>query len=153
MHAKTNNATISLLVYTFAHSCKYNWREIFFCVGCFCQTKSMCILNFTTYFQIVLKRICQCLLSKSVRKELRKSLNGVVNSIVCCFFSCVQLFATLCTLAPTPLFMGFSRQEYWSGLPCPPQGIFLTQGSNPHLFCLLHCQGGSLPGLHWWFRQ
>ena len=21
-----------------------------------------------------------------------------------------------------PLFMGFSRQEYWSGLPCPPQG-------------------------------
>ena len=27
----------------------------------------------------------------------------------------------------------FSRQEYWSGLPCPPlQGIFPTQGSNPH---------------------
>ena len=21
-----------------------------------------------------------------------------------------------------PLFMGFSRQEYWSGLPCPPLG-------------------------------
>ena len=27
--------------------------------------------------------------------------------------------------------MGFSRQEYWSGLPCPPPGIFPTQGSNP----------------------
>ena len=26
--------------------------------------------------------------------------------------------------------MGFPRQEYWSGLPCPPPGIFLTQGSN-----------------------
>ena len=25
------------------------------------------------------------------------------------------------------------------------QGIFLTQGSNPHLLCLLHCQTGSLP--------
>ena len=25
------------------------------------------------------------------------------------------------------------------------QGIFLTQGSNPHLFCLLHWQVGSLP--------
>ena len=25
------------------------------------------------------------------------------------------------------------------------QGIFPTQGSNPHLFCLLHWQGGSLP--------
>ena len=27
------------------------------------------------------------------------------------------------TVAPqTPLFMEFSRQEYWSGLPCPPPG-------------------------------
>ena len=44
--------------------------------------------------------------------------------------------------------MGFSRQEYWSGLPCPPPGIFLTQGSNPSLLCLLcllHRQVGSLP--------
>ena len=29
-----------------------------------------------------------------------------------------------------PLSMGFSRQEYWSGLPCLLQGIFPTQGSN-----------------------
>ena len=26
--------------------------------------------------------------------------------------------------------MEFSRQEYWSGLPFPPPGIFPTQGSN-----------------------
>ena len=32
---------------------------------------------------------------------------------------------------------GSSRQEYWSGLPCPPEGIFPTQGSNPCLLCLL----------------
>ena len=31
------------------------------------------------------------------------------------------------------LSMGFSRQEYWSGLPFPSPGIFLTQGSNPGL--------------------
>ena len=36
-----------------------------------------------------------------------------------------------------PLSMGFSRQEYWSELPCPPPGIFLTQGPNPGL---LHCR-------------
>ena len=30
--------------------------------------------------------------------------------------------------APPP--MGFSRQEYWSGLPFPSPGIFLTQGWN-----------------------
>ena len=32
--------------------------------------------------------------------------------------------------------MGFPRQEYWSGLLFPSQGIFLTQTLNPHL---LHC--------------
>ena len=36
-------------------------------------------------------------------------------------FSCVRLLVTLWTVArQTPLFMGFSKQEYWSGLPCPP---------------------------------
>ena len=42
------------------------------------------------------------------------------------------------------LSMGLSRREYWSGLPCPPPGTFLTQGSNPSLLCLLHRQAGSL---------
>ena len=52
---------------------------------------------------------------------------------------------TLCTVAHQfPLFMGFSRQEYWSGLACPLPGIFRTQGSNPHLLGLLHGQAGSL---------
>ena len=43
-----------------------------------------------------------------------------------------------------PLSMVFSRQEYWSGLPCPPPGD-LPQGLNMHLLCLLHWQMGSLP--------
>ena len=35
-------------------------------------------------------------------------------------FSHVRLFATQWTVAcQAPLSMGFSRQEYWSGLPCP----------------------------------
>ena len=39
------------------------------------------------------------------------------------YFSCVQLFVTLWTLMhQAPLSMGFSRQEYWSGLPYPPPG-------------------------------
>ena len=37
--------------------------------------------------------------------------------------SCVQLFVSLWTIAcQAPLSMGFFRQEYWSGLPCPPSG-------------------------------
>ena len=40
-----------------------------------------------------------------------------------CRFSRVQLFAALQTVAcQSPLSMGFFRQEYWSGLPCPPLG-------------------------------
>ena len=41
--------------------------------------------------------------------------------------------------------MGLFRQEYWSGLPCPPQGILSVQGTNPYLLRLLLRQAGSLP--------
>ena len=37
--------------------------------------------------------------------------------------SCVQLLSTPWTVAhQAPLLVGFSRQEYWSRLPCPPPG-------------------------------
>ena len=45
------------------------------------------------------------------------------------YFSCVGLFVTLWTVAcQAPLAMGFSRQEYWSGLPGPPLGELLDSG-------------------------
>ena len=44
----------------------------------------------------------------------------------------VWLFATPWTVAQqAPLSMGFSRQEYWSGLPCPPPGGLPNQGIQP----------------------
>ena len=50
-------------------------------------------------------------------------------------------FVTLWIVACwAPLSMGFSRQEYWSGLPYPPPGVFLTQGSSPCLLCPQHWQ-------------
>ena len=49
-------------------------------------------------------------------------------------FSRVQLCATLWTTAcQAPLCMGFSRQEYWSGLPCPPPGDLPNPGIEPAL--------------------
>ena len=43
-------------------------------------------------------------------------------SMLCCF-SRVPLFVTLWPVSrQAPLTMGFSRQEYWNGLPCPPPG-------------------------------
>ena len=44
-------------------------------------------------------------------------------------FSHVPLFVTPWTVAhQAPLSMGFSRQEYWSGLPCPPPGRLSNPG-------------------------
>ena len=41
-----------------------------------------------------------------------------------CVLSCVQLSATLWTVAlQASLYMGFSRQEHWSGFPFPPPVI------------------------------
>ena len=47
-------------------------------------------------------------------------------------FSRVWLLLTLWTAAcQAPLSMGFSRQEYWSGLPCPPPGDLRDPGIEP----------------------
>ena len=72
---------------------------------------------------------------------------------VCSSLSCVQLFGTPWTVAhQAPLYMEFSRQEYWSGLPFPSSGDLppfrdRTQGI-PHcgqiLYCLSHQVSPSL---------
>ena len=50
-------------------------------------------------------------------------------------FSHVQLCAALWTVAcQAPLSMGFSRQEYWSGLPCSPPGDLPDPGIKPSSF-------------------
>ena len=47
-------------------------------------------------------------------------------------FSCVRLFATLWTTAcQAPLSLGFSRLEYWNGLPFPPPGRLANPGIKP----------------------
>ena len=47
-------------------------------------------------------------------------------------FSHVQLIVTLWTIAHQPsLSMGFSRQGYWSGLPCPPSRGSSYPGIEP----------------------
>ena len=47
----------------------------------------------------------------------------------------LQLYPALCDpmhcSLPGPLSMGFSRQEYWSWLPCPPPGDLPHPGIEP----------------------
>ena len=69
---------------------------------------------------------------------LQGPYRGVVSG--CCHFVtdslcptlCVRLFVTPCTAArQAPLSMGFSRQEYLSGLPCPSPGDLPDPGIEP----------------------
>ena len=51
---------------------------------------------------------------------------------VCELVSWVRFFVTPWTVAhQAPLSMGFSRQEYWSGLPFPPPGDLPSPGIKP----------------------
>ena len=62
-------------------------------------------------------------------------------------FSRDQLFAAPWTIAhQAPLSMGFSRQEYWSGLPRPPPGDLPDPGIKPVSPAL---QADSLQLSHW----
>ena len=66
-----------------------------------------------------------------------------------CMLSCfsrVQLYVTLWTVAcQVPLPMGFSRQESWSGLPCPPPGDLPNPGIEPASLMSPVLQANSLP--------
>ena len=60
----------------------------------------------------------------------------------------VQLFVTPWTVAcQAPLSMGFSRQEYWSGLPFPPPGDLPDPGTEPRSPVV---QADSLPLRRMW---
>ena len=78
--------------------------------------------------------------------SLSSSCNKATNTQSCCIrtpslcpcvcvlsrFSHVRLFGTLQTIAClAPLPMGFSRQDYWNGLPCPPPGDLPDPGIKP----------------------
>ena len=55
--------------------------------------------------------------------NLSAHFNAVLLLLLLSLFSRVRLFATPWTTAyQAPLSMGFSRQEYWNGVPCPPPG-------------------------------
>ena len=61
--------------------------------------------------------------------------------VLCC--SVMSNSAILWTVArQAPLSTEFSRQEYWSGLPCPPPGDLSSPGIKPRFATL---QANSLP--------
>ena len=104
------------------------------------------ILLFPLYWALRGKMACL----RSSSSEADKDLNSdylILNINTLCVlsrFNCVWLCVTLWSVA-RQLSMGFSRQEYWSELPFPSQGILPTQGLNQSLLLFLHWQAGSWP--------
>ena len=71
------------------------------------------------------------------------------------FYFCVHVCSVVFdSLRPyvahqSPLSMGFSRQEYWSGLPCPPPGNLPDPGIKPLSPASPALQADSLTLSHW----
>ena len=89
----------------------------------------------------------RCMLQRStLHKRGRPALPSSEGDVCMCAKSlnCVRLFVTPWTVAlQAPLSVGFSRQEYWSGLPFLTPGDLPDPGFEPESLCLLHWQADS----------
>ena len=87
------------------------------------QTHSLCIFLSVTFLDVYINHKCVFL------KMWHASVTFYVCVCVLSSFSRVWLSVTPWTVArQAPLSMGFSRQEHWSGLPCPPPGYLPDPG-------------------------
>ena len=80
------------------------------------------------------KKVCQ-------KRGTARSYEGLYVSVLC-VKSCLPLCNPMTAVHQAPLFMGFSRHRYWSGLPCPPPGDLSNPGIEPWSPAL---QADSLP--------
>ena len=76
--------------------------------------------------------VCVCVNKGPVRlhiKLIKVVPAGQKIGLYCMLSHFSHVFVTRWTIAhQAPLSMGFSRQEYWSGLPCPPPGDLPNPG-------------------------
>ena len=87
-----------------------------------------------------------CLLAIDTVKLHNKEAHNLKGLLHACVLSHIQLCAPL-GLQPTSLLCLWDSRRKNTGVGCHVllQGIFPTQGLNPHLLCLLHWKVGSLP--------
>ena len=102
-----------------------------------------CCLALPVYDPIHLLVPISCYQSQNLPSLLKSPV--LLRAGVLSRFSHVWLFGTLWTIAhQASLTKGFCRQEYSSGLSCPPPVVFPVQELNLSFLCLLSWQVGSL---------
>ena len=116
----------------------YTWRKSF--------QKGTCTPVFTAA-RFTIARILNQPKCSLREKQIKKTWYiYTMEYCMCYIFSCVQLLG-LHSLWHARLPCPWDSLGKNTGVGCHAliQGIFPIQGSNPHLFCLLHWQTGSLP--------
>ena len=112
------------------------WNSLILVLICFC-------------WQTVLSRYVTLSMSFCLYESQLSHLKNEVSELLCVLshFSHVQLFINSMdyTACQAPLSMGFSRQKFWSGLPCPPTWGSSQSRDWTHFLWLLHWQAGFLP--------
>ena len=74
----------------------------------------------------------KCLNTINLKVQLSPKDMNTIFACLLSHFSCVRLFVTLWIVDhQAPLSLGFSRQENWSELPCPPPGHLPNLGIQP----------------------
>ena len=117
-----------------------------FCVSvCVCVCACVCVSISVCLCVSVCVCVCLC-----VCVYVCVSISMCVCVFVCMhLLSCVQLCSSMdCTAHQAPLSIGCSSKNTEVGYHFLLQGMFPTQGSNPHLLHLLCWQAGSLPLSH-----
>ena len=107
------------------NKCSLEWMNIYMKKWFYVMMNNLC--SFSPHWFI----IPQVIYNTHETSMLRLILYAVHGSVLSCF-SCVRPFATPWTVARlAPLPTEFSRQEYWSGLSCPPPGNLSKPGIEP----------------------
>ena len=86
---------------------------------------------------------------KSSTKKKKKGIHSDYSCACVLTHSCVRL-GDHKDCGPSSSVLGFSRQEYWSGLPLPSPAGLPHPGIEPRSLHLLYWQTGSLPRVFTW---
>ena len=135
---------------------------------CICVAESLCcppetittlLVSYTPIWYKTLKKIELLSSNNHTKKFILESSLAVqwlglraftVGPCILSRFGHVRLFATLWTVALQALLsIGFSRKEYWSGMPCPFSGDLPNPGIEPMSPVAPELQTDSLPLNHW----